>query len=531
MVAVPSIGRASQVTPRRAAPEADATRDLYERYARQIYAYCHHQLGNREEAEDATQSTFLNAFRGFKRGVDPEFESAWLYKIAQNVCLTRQRSSSRRRRVESPGDLDAIQDILPSNEVDSDELIGLPEALAEPAEAAAARAAPARVAGPLLQGDRRGARPDAGRRRDAALPRAAFARRRTERRLGEEQERRQQAARGHGRGLRAGTPEDLALVRRCQGGRDGCDRRSDLRCRRDADCTPRRRTCRCPGEAAPRRAGGAPRQAARRAGRGRGRCDDGRRAHAVRRTRALGNRELGEAHTPLPRLGAPHVAAGRSSAPRDCDPRRQRRVRLRRSLPSPRPRSPRPRRPQRRRSPSSISRPPPLPCRPRRLRLRHPLPRSARRRARAATRRAATATGLRTSTAGGVGRRPPQTPAVTPPAVTPPAVTPPAAPAPAAMPRRLRRRRAPRRSPGSRRATSRRWRRGRRGGGPPRRRAEPADARRCSGCPRSSRSRRSHGTCSRRAPAAATTPAPAEDSRDRGTRGPGTGSSSSARLH
>ncbi len=129
MVAVPSIGRASQVTPRRAAPEADATRDLYERYARQIYAYCHHQLGNREEAEDATQSTFLNAFRGFKRGVDPEFESAWLYKIAQNVCLTRQRSSSRRRRVESPGDLDAIQDILPSNEVDSDELIGLPEAL------------------------------------------------------------------------------------------------------------------------------------------------------------------------------------------------------------------------------------------------------------------------------------------------------------------------------------------------------------------------------------------------------------------
>ena len=83
-------------------PEADATRDLYERYARQIYAYCLHQLGNREEAEDAMQSTFLNAFRGFKRGVDPEFESAWLYKIAQNVCLTRQRSSSRRRRVERP---------------------------------------------------------------------------------------------------------------------------------------------------------------------------------------------------------------------------------------------------------------------------------------------------------------------------------------------------------------------------------------------------------------------------------------------
>ena len=129
LVAVPSRGRASQVTPRRAAPEADATRELYERYARQIYTYCLHQLGNREEAEDATQSTFLNAFRGLQRGVDPEFESAWLYKIAQNVCLTRQRSSSRRRRVETPGDLEAMQDYVPAHQADSDELIHLPEAL------------------------------------------------------------------------------------------------------------------------------------------------------------------------------------------------------------------------------------------------------------------------------------------------------------------------------------------------------------------------------------------------------------------
>src|SRR3954452_14302830 len=128
-VAVPSIGRADQVAPQRSAPEADQTRRLYELYARQIYAYCLHQLGNREEAEDATQSTFLNAFRGLQRGIDPEFETAWLYKIAQNVCLTRQRSSSRRRRVESPGDLDAIQDVLPAHQPDSDELIGLPEAL------------------------------------------------------------------------------------------------------------------------------------------------------------------------------------------------------------------------------------------------------------------------------------------------------------------------------------------------------------------------------------------------------------------
>jgi RNA polymerase sigma factor (sigma-70 family) len=129
MVAVPSTGRASEVAPRRAAPEADATRDLYERYARQIHAYCLQQLGSREEAEDAVQSTFLNAFRGIRRGVDPEFEAAWLYKIAQNVCLTRQRSSSRRRRMETSGDLASLQDVVPAHQADSDELIRLPEAL------------------------------------------------------------------------------------------------------------------------------------------------------------------------------------------------------------------------------------------------------------------------------------------------------------------------------------------------------------------------------------------------------------------
>jgi RNA polymerase sigma factor (sigma-70 family) len=129
LAAVPSIGRATAIEPRPAAPEAELTRDLYERYHRQIFAYCLHQLNSREEAEDATQTTFMNAFRGLQRGVVPELESAWLFKIANNVILTRRRSSYRRRRVETPGDLDAIQDLLPSPQRDADELIRLTEAL------------------------------------------------------------------------------------------------------------------------------------------------------------------------------------------------------------------------------------------------------------------------------------------------------------------------------------------------------------------------------------------------------------------
>src|ERR687885_1218712 len=129
MAAVPSIGRATAVTPRPASRGAQVTHDLYERFARQIFNFCFHKLGSREEAEDATQSTFLNAFRGLERGIEPEFESAWLFKIAHNVCLTRQRSSFRRPRVESPGDLDSLQDLLPSPQRDADELIRLTDAL------------------------------------------------------------------------------------------------------------------------------------------------------------------------------------------------------------------------------------------------------------------------------------------------------------------------------------------------------------------------------------------------------------------
>jgi RNA polymerase sigma factor (sigma-70 family) len=128
VVAVPSKGRADAGL-QRLAPEAAVTRELYEQHARKIYAFCLSRLRDPEEAEDATQSTFLNAFRGLQRGIELEHESAWLYKIAENVCLTRRRSWSRRRRVETPGDLDALQDSLPSPSFDADELLHLPRAL------------------------------------------------------------------------------------------------------------------------------------------------------------------------------------------------------------------------------------------------------------------------------------------------------------------------------------------------------------------------------------------------------------------
>ena len=129
MAAVPDVGRATRVESQ-VAPEATATQDLYERYSAQLLGYCFNKLGSREEAEDAVQQTFLNAFRGLKRGIVPEAESAWLFKIAENVCLTRRRSSFRRGRVETPGDIQALQEYVAAPQrMGTDELIQLQKAL------------------------------------------------------------------------------------------------------------------------------------------------------------------------------------------------------------------------------------------------------------------------------------------------------------------------------------------------------------------------------------------------------------------
>jgi len=103
---------------------------LYERHARRILGFCLRRLPSREEAEDAVQQTFLNAYRGLQRGTTPRSETAWLFKIAENVCRERRRAAWRRRRVETVHDPEGIARAA-APESDHDELAGLADALSE----------------------------------------------------------------------------------------------------------------------------------------------------------------------------------------------------------------------------------------------------------------------------------------------------------------------------------------------------------------------------------------------------------------
>lgn len=71
-------------------------RELIHRFRGQVYGLCYRMLGQREDAEDATQETFVRVVRNLHRW-DPEraFEP-WLMTIAGNRCRTRLAKRMRR---------------------------------------------------------------------------------------------------------------------------------------------------------------------------------------------------------------------------------------------------------------------------------------------------------------------------------------------------------------------------------------------------------------------------------------------------
>jgi RNA polymerase sigma-70 factor (ECF subfamily) len=70
---------------------------LYKRHVGDVYRYALAVMRNPADAEDVTQTTFLNAYRAYvEKGSRPEKPQNWLIAIAHNVCRQRFRQSSRR---------------------------------------------------------------------------------------------------------------------------------------------------------------------------------------------------------------------------------------------------------------------------------------------------------------------------------------------------------------------------------------------------------------------------------------------------
>ena len=79
-------------------PRSDrAFERMYKRHVGDVYRYALAVMRNPADAEDVTQTTFLNAYRSFvEKGNRPEKPQNWLIAIAHNVCRQRFRQSARR---------------------------------------------------------------------------------------------------------------------------------------------------------------------------------------------------------------------------------------------------------------------------------------------------------------------------------------------------------------------------------------------------------------------------------------------------
>jgi RNA polymerase sigma factor (sigma-70 family) len=75
--------------------DLDAFNWLVLRYQNRVFSLCYRMLSDPDEAADATQETFLSAYKAMPRFKGDQFRT-WLLRIATNACLDMLRSRKRR---------------------------------------------------------------------------------------------------------------------------------------------------------------------------------------------------------------------------------------------------------------------------------------------------------------------------------------------------------------------------------------------------------------------------------------------------
>ena len=77
--------------------DKSAYRDLVKAYSGRVFAICLGILGNINDAEDVTQQTLLKGLTNIKQIRNNEQFSAWISRIAKNLCIDYIRMQKRRR--------------------------------------------------------------------------------------------------------------------------------------------------------------------------------------------------------------------------------------------------------------------------------------------------------------------------------------------------------------------------------------------------------------------------------------------------
>jgi RNA polymerase sigma-70 factor (ECF subfamily) len=104
--------------------DPDAFRVLVERHGRALFRLAFRMTGNRQDAEDVVQESFLRAYRQLARFDERATFGTWLYRIAANCSLDAVRGRKRRAQQVDPetGDGDPVVAKLPSASPDPERM-------------------------------------------------------------------------------------------------------------------------------------------------------------------------------------------------------------------------------------------------------------------------------------------------------------------------------------------------------------------------------------------------------------------------
>ncbi len=72
--------------------DGDTLSLLYEQFRRPIHSYIYRLLGSMEDADDVTQEVFVRACIAWDGLYERNNLSAWLYRIATNLCVDHRRT-------------------------------------------------------------------------------------------------------------------------------------------------------------------------------------------------------------------------------------------------------------------------------------------------------------------------------------------------------------------------------------------------------------------------------------------------------
>ena len=81
--------------------DTNAFGKLVDRYKDLVFTLCLRMTGNREEAEEVAQDTFLKAYRSLGKFKGESKFSTWIYRIAYNASLDRLKKNKHRHRISS----------------------------------------------------------------------------------------------------------------------------------------------------------------------------------------------------------------------------------------------------------------------------------------------------------------------------------------------------------------------------------------------------------------------------------------------